>query len=733
MLYVIHKIAIWCKDVKNNIALGPGRGSCVGSLIVYLLHITNLDPLEHGLLFERFINLERLSMPDIDIDICKEHRNDVLKQIGIMFKDENNEQNVIQIIIFLKFIFKMMIKDLLRVSNSNLKFMEINKILKIHDNKIALQEFLHEVECLYTSLIKLLQYTNLQNDIIREVFLYGISYRLYKLVNPYLIYKTHILQLLNINDEAKLFDVARFINNKFYELTQIMKNVDTYSNCIKTTGIHAAGILVGNKNFLSFIPLYFGSNATNDAVLCTHYDIEMLTDINAVKFDILGLGNLTIISSLTKILGIKFNEENIFNIMLTKNDISSRVYSMVKYGAVKNIFQIDKFHLISLCNRMKLEKFSDIVALNALNRPGTNQLAYSYISNKNKNSIFIENNVGTHVYKYTKESFGVIIYQEQIIQIAQSMANYTASQADVFRAIISKKKKNLLEIEKEKFITNCINNNVDMKDITKFYKTMEAFSGYAFNKSHSAAYSKITITTMFLKYAYYMQYNLLCIMHKYKNVQKIIEIMVECTLFTNIWYKLSNIYDSKYNTYSTNDNSKYVSFDDMQCCSMIRATIPSFIIKGISIQDLHILHTTNYKDIFNVIFNSQVSKSKLEILNLFNFFERVLNINKLYKQIDNLKQLTSNFKNTLYGFSNMNMNDNDYTESNFSLIYQDQQYINHVGFSLIRANIAFIIKKIFNNIAFQSNKFYTYIIYKIYEKQHSIMNYLMLENITALF
>lgn len=732
MLYIVCKFVNHCKS--NKIFIGPGRGSCVGSLLVYMIKITSVDPIVHGLIFERFINLSRLSTPDIDIDVSKEQRHLLLKSISEIFKDKHGNKNIVHIISFSKFIFKMMIKDLIRISSSNIKFVELNNLLKIYDNHEILYKFLSEIRDMHIIFFNFIEYviekcTSNISNLNRSIIFSIMSIIIKKSNNIFLVRKHKLNEILDELENTNTISIFNNLYDKIIKLIALLDDAKKYSNCIKNTGIHAAGILIGGENFINKIPLYFGSNSEGNLVLCTHLDMDMLSKINVMKFDILGLDNLSIIDHFYQNINMFFDEEEIFDNFIIDNEVAKQVYSMISNGATKNIFQLEKMHVAKLCNKLKISTFEDIVALNSLNRPGTLDTINNYINNKkqqnNKNLCEIDK----YYYDAANETYGVVIYQEQIMKLVKIIANYSDSEADVFRAIVSKKKKEILEQEKIKFIDRCNNNNISKEIANEIFYRVEKFAGYAFNKSHAVAYSKITAITAYLKFNHYIRFNLICITHKFNKVQQIIESLTEMIINANIWIKISN-YKSESNI--EYEYPKHVQvqedFISIKTYNMIKIYIPPFLVKGVSVDDIEeIRFNKNNFNLVDLINKINLTKSKAKILNIFGFFEKTVDIDKLYNNIENKK--TINKFNTIIYEKMTNSISILLDKYVLNINNIDATSIEFVGFSIIRANIIFILKNVINilnkynkNTTLKRNIDYNiYFVYKIFNSDISIV------------
>lgn len=731
MLFVVCKFVNYSR--KNNIFIGPGRGSCVGSLLIYMLNITSIDPVFHKLIFERFINLSRLSNPDIDIDVSKDQRNLLLKEIADMFKDKYNNKNLIHIIVFSKFIFKMMVKDLIRVSSNNIKFVELNNMLKIYDNYESLYNFLSYIRNLNVCFLQLVEHiSNSSASNMNISLLYSIFCLIVKNNNNIFLIKKHsIKEILNELSSTNNVSILNPLYDKVIKLINLLEDISKYNYCIKNTGIHAAGVLIGGENFINKIPLYFGSNADGNIVLCTHFDMDMLSKIQAIKFDILGLDNLSIIDHFCKEINVYFDEEEIFENFIKENKVAQNVYNMISAGATRNVFQLDKMHVSKICNKLNISKFEDIVALNSLNRPGASDTINNYINNKNGINFETLGCIEKYYFSAAPETHGVIIYQEQIMRLVKITAKYSDSEADVFREIVSKKKKELLDSEKVKFIARCYNNGISKETANEIFYRIEKFSGYAFNKSHAVAYSKITAITAYLKFHEYIKFNLICIIHKFDKTQKVIENLSEIIINTNLWIKILSYKASKNIVYTYKGNISNENFISVRSLDMIKICIPAFLIKGVSVEDINnVIEQSKSLSLIDLISITSISKAKLKILNNLGFFEHIIDIDKLYSDISN-KKIIHKFNSILYDkISNNNNNIQTYKLSDLDCFVLDKTSIDYIGFSLVRANIILIIKYFIK--ALEKHKDITlnakkvlenniFFVYKIFDKEISII------------
>ncbi len=420
----------WAK--KNNIPVGPGRGSGAGSLVAYSLDITDLDPIEFGLIFERFLNPDRISMPDFDIDFCEEKRDLVFKYLKSKYKG-----GVAHIITFGKLKARMALRDIGRVLG--LPYGHVDKLCKM-----------------------------IPFDPSRPLTL-----------------KESIAREPRIVEEEKR-------NPKVKKLIELSLKLEGLNRNLAT---HAAGVVIADEKLSEKVPLYRDSSS-NLLLPSTQFDMHSSENSGLVKFDILGLNTLTVINKTIEILRSKNIEIDISKIPL--ND--SEIYKMLSSGETTGLFQLESSGVRSSLKQMKPNQFEDIVALVALYRPGPMNNIPIY--NDCKNGIKKPDYIHKSLENILKPTYGIIIYQEQVMQIAQTLAGFTAGEADILRKAMGKKKRKELEKQEEKFINGAINNNIS-KDIASFiFKKIMPFAEYGFNKSHAAAYALIAYQTAYLKYYY---------------------------------------------------------------------------------------------------------------------------------------------------------------------------------------------------------------------------------------
>ncbi len=420
----------WAKN--NNIPVGPGRGSGAGSLVAWCLSITDVDPIKFNLIFERFLNPDRISMPDFDIDFCEEKRDQVFKYLTTKYKD-----SVAHIITFGKLKARMVIRDVGRVLGLPYGFIDsICKMIPFDPSRpLTLQESIN------------------------------VEPRLQKLIN-----------------EDKR--VSRLIELSL-KLEGLNRNVAT----------HAAGVVIADKKLTESVPLYKDSSA--DLLLpSTQFDMYSAENAGLVKFDFLGLKTLTVINNTQKLV-----EKNHPNFKIeTINYEDQKVFELLSSGKTVGLFQLESSGMKDALINMKPNHLEDIIALVALYRPGP--MSNIPIYNDCKHGKREPDYLHPKLEEILKPTYGVIIYQEQVMQIAQVLSGFTAGEADILRRAMGKKKRAELEKQKERFVEGAHNNGISKDIAAGIFLKIEPFAEYGFNKSHAAAYAIIAYQTAFLKTYY---------------------------------------------------------------------------------------------------------------------------------------------------------------------------------------------------------------------------------------
>tara|TARA_B100000886_G_C20426996_1_gene494739 strand:+ start:8777 stop:12187 length:3411 start_codon:yes stop_codon:yes gene_type:complete len=420
----------WAK--KNSIPVGPGRGSGAGSLVAWCLSITDLDPIRFGLIFERFLNPDRISMPDFDIDFCQEGRDSVINYVKDKYQNK-----VAQIITFGKLQARMALRDIGRVIG--LPYGRVDQLCKMipfdPSRPLSLAESIA--------------------------------------IEP---------RILQAQKEDQ--NIKKLINYSL-KLEGLYRNIAT----------HAAGIVIGDKDLKKIVPLY-KDLSSNIPIPVTQFDMKSSEDAGLVKFDLLGLKTLTVIKKAVNF--IKKDNPNFDISKLNLND--QETFDLLSSGETMGIFQLESSGMREVLKQLKPNKFEDIIALVALYRPGPMQNIPTYINRKHdKEKIdYIHPTLKTVL----KETYGVIIYQEQVMQIAQTLSNFSASKADILRKAMGKKKSAEMERQKKDFIEGAIKNRISKDQAIYIFQLVEKFAQYGFNKSHAAAYALIAYQTAYLKMHY---------------------------------------------------------------------------------------------------------------------------------------------------------------------------------------------------------------------------------------
>ncbi len=428
---------------STGIPVGPGRGSAAGSIVAYGLGITDIDPLKYDLLFERFLNPDRKEMPDIDVDFCTERREEVINYV----KDKYGHDQVGQIITYGTLAAKACLKDVARVMN--IPFEEANGISKKFPDglNITIEDALKQS---------------------RELAEYASSGPVQK----------------------NLFSVALKLEGN-----------------VRHTGVHAAGVVIAPGRLEEYVPMATvaakGSDKKQDRILVTQYDMNVLSDVGLVKMDFLGLRNLTIINDACKEIerrrGIRVDFDS-----LDLNDTKS--YQLLQKGDVAGVFQLESSGMREFVLRTKPERFEDLIALIALYRPGPldSGMAESYINRKNgreKVSYPHED-----LREILQDTYGVIVYQEQVMLISRIIGGFTPGESDALRKAMGKKIVDKMAEMRVKFVEGAVKKGYNQKFAEEIYDQMAEFAKYGFNKSHSAAYAMIVYRTAYLKANYPVEY-----------------------------------------------------------------------------------------------------------------------------------------------------------------------------------------------------------------------------------
>ncbi|HIP35463.1 MAG TPA: DNA polymerase III subunit alpha, partial [Crocinitomix sp.] len=434
---------------KMGVSVGPGRGSAAGSVVAYCTYITNIDPIKYDLLFERFLNPERISMPDIDIDFDDEGRQKVIDWVI----DKYGENQVAQIITYGTMAAKSSIRDTAR----------------------ALDLPLHDADYL----------AKLVPDM--------------KLAKIFGLDDVALANKLNNNqdDIARVNELKSIAKGKDLK-AEVIKLAITLEGSMRNTGIHACGVIITPDDITNFVPVAL---AKDSDMYCTQFDNSVAEDAGLLKMDFLGLKTLTLIKDACKIVKERHN------IDLVPDEFpldDKKTYELFQKGETVGVFQYESAGMQKYLRELKPTQFSDLIAMNALYRPGPLEYIPSFIKRKHGlEKITYDINASA---EYLEETYGITVYQEQVMLLSQKLAGFSKGEADTLRKAMGKKKLDLLAKMKPKFLDNGEANGHDRKALEKMWVDWEAFASYAFNKSHSTCYAYIAFQTAYLKAHYPAEY-----------------------------------------------------------------------------------------------------------------------------------------------------------------------------------------------------------------------------------
>lgn len=442
---------------NNGIPVGPGRGSAAGSLAAYSLGITDIDPIKYNLLFERFLNPERKSMPDIDVDFCTQGREQVIEYVS----EKYGKDSVAQIITYGRMQAKAVVRDVARVLG--IPFADADKIAKLIPDalKMTLEKALKQ--------------------------------------EP---------KLQEMMDESP-------------EIRDLITTARSLEGLTRHASTHAAGIVISDKPLVEHLPLYVGNNKE----VLTQFDMNWVEKIGLVKFDFLGLKTLTVIDQTVKLIQKEGDKD--FDIRCLPLD-DSETFKRLSHGDTLGVFQLESSGMRDVLMKFKPSVFEDLIAILALYRPGP--LESGMVDD------FINRKHGRTPIEYPlpelepilRETYGVIVYQEQVMNIAVTLADYSLGDADLLRRAMGKKKAEVMAEQKTRFETGAKKNKIDPKKAEYIFDLMEKFAGYGFNKSHSAAYAMVTYQTAYLKTHYSAEFMAAQLSCESGNTGKITLYISEC-------------------------------------------------------------------------------------------------------------------------------------------------------------------------------------------------------------
>jgi DNA polymerase-3 subunit alpha len=440
----------------QEVPVGPGRGSAAGSLVSYALRITDVDPLQYNLLFERFLNPERVSMPDIDIDFCMRRRGELIDYVTHKY----GRENVSQIITFGTMAAKAAVKDVGRAMD--IPYGEVDRLAKLIPTTLG-------------------------------------------------------IELKDALEESPQLKAAIDADEKFKDLMKVAMRLEGLSRHAST---HAAGVVISPQPLTELVPVY----KTNRDEITTQYDMTALERIGLLKMDFLGLTTLTVLFDTVKMIeknrGVKIDIDN----LLLDDETTYKLFSR---GDTTAIFQFESHGMRDILRRYQPTRIEDLTALNALYRPGPIQggMIDDFINRKHgKTKVAYEL---PQLKDILEETYGVILYQEQVMQIANCLASFSLGEADILRRAMGKKKKEEMAAQRAKFLAGCAKNKIQEKKAERIFDLMEEFAGYGFNKSHSCAYALLAYQTAYLKTHYPVEFMAALLTSETGNTEKAVKYINE--------------------------------------------------------------------------------------------------------------------------------------------------------------------------------------------------------------
>ena len=439
---------------KKDIPVGPGRGSAAGSLVSYALRITNIDPIEYDLLFERFLNPERVSMPDIDIDFCYERREEIIKYV----KKKYGEQNVTQIITFGTMAARAAIRDVGRVLKVNLA--EVDKIAKLIPATIG----------------------------------------------------------MTLDKALEMVTELREISRKDDLHRQLIENSRILEGLARHASTHAAGVVITPGELTKYTPLFKPSQGD----VTTQYDMKTLESAGVLKMDFLGLRTLTVIDDTLKMIAKRGIHLDLDTLPMDDED----TYKIFCNGETIGVFQFESSGMRECLRRLKPQRLGDLIAMNALYRPGPMDMIDDFISRKHGQTKI--EYIHPMLEPILKETYGVMVYQEQVMRVASELAGFSLGSADLLRRAMGKKKLELMNEQQKIFVQGAAERKIDEKTASEIFALIAKFAGYGFNKSHAAGYSLVAYQTAFLKAHYPAEFMAANLTSEMNNTSRIVILIDEC-------------------------------------------------------------------------------------------------------------------------------------------------------------------------------------------------------------
>ncbi|MFM9008784.1 MAG: DNA polymerase III subunit alpha, partial [Bacteroidota bacterium] len=460
-----------------GVFIGPGRGSAAGSAVAYCIGITNIDPIKYNLLFERFLNPDRKSMPDIDTDFDDDGRQKVIDYVV----DKYGRNQVAQIVTYGTMAAKMSIKDVARVLD--LPLGDSNALAKLVPEKPGI-----ELSRVLTAPIdgdkSLKEKESLNSDEIEQV--------------------KQLRSIMNGDDLR----------------SRVLQEALVLEGSVRNTGIHAAGIIIAPMDLTEIIPV---ATSKDTELLITQFDGKVIEDAGVIKMDFLGLKTLTIIKDALRL--IRQNHGVDIDIDTIPLD-DSRTLELYQRGETNGTFQFESVGMQKYLKDLRPDKFEDLIAMNALFRPGPLAYIPNFIARKHGREAVVYDLPAMQ--EFLEETYGITVYQEQVMLLSQKLAGFTKGEADTLRKAMGKKQKDVLDKMKGKFMDGCAANGHDPKVCEKVWTDWEAFASYAFNKSHSTCYAFVAFQTGYLKAHYPAEYMASVLTHNLSQLEKVTFFMEEC-------------------------------------------------------------------------------------------------------------------------------------------------------------------------------------------------------------
>ncbi len=596
---IVYDFIKWSK--KNKIPVGPGRGSGAGSIVAWSLSITDLDPIRWGLLFERFLNPERVSMPDFDVDFCQDRREEVINYV----RNRYGKDKVAQIITFGSLQAKAAIRDVGRVLE--MPYGQVDKIAKLipfnPSKPITIQEAIDTNDVLKSELV--------ENDQVQNLI------------------KTAI-------------------------------NIEGLNRHAST---HAAGLVIGDKPLHELLPLY---KFNEDEIPATQFNMKFVEKTGLVKFDFLGLKTLTVLSKAEALIKLKDKNFDLSKIPLN----NKKTYEMLSTGSTTGIFQLESAGMKDVLTGLKPDRFEDIIAVVSLYRPGPMENIPSYINRKHgkEKIVYMHSSLETIL----AETYGIFIYQEQVLRAAQILADFSLGKADILRRAMGKKDKDEMSEQKKYFLDGAKKRGISKEKASEIFDQISAFAGYGFNKSHAAAYALIAYQTAWIKTNYIYEFFVSMMTVENNNTEKLslfvedgkklgLKILQPCINKSSFEFLIENVSSNEFGIRYSLSSIKNVGTDAVKNIVQIRKKDGDF---------------KNIDDFLNRVPYSLITKKSMESLIKSGAFDNVeSNRNKLYRSIDlmlnyshSIEKEKSSFQSNLFynNYSNkLPINLQDATEWSF--------------------------------------------------------------------